>query len=105
MPTTPTMPTALIYVTAANLDRYTDRCAEYCNRLGLTLAAVVVDELDGKRWPEAMQMLMDGTVQVVVVADRDELPADRTPRVDVVAEQRRRLVPGQRVQCRPRLVR
>ncbi|TCB97604.1 hypothetical protein E0H26_11850 [Micromonospora zingiberis] len=98
------MQTALIYVTAENLDRYTDRCAEYCNRLGLRLAAVVVDELDGGRWPEVAQMLMDGTVQVVVVADRDELPPDRTPRVDVVAEQRRRLGTG-RSTCRPRLIR
>ncbi len=97
--------TALIYVTAANLNRYTDRCADYCNRLGLHLAAVVVDDLGGGRWPEAAQMLIDGRAQVVVVADRDELPQDRTPRVDVVAEQRRRLIPGQRSQCRPRLVR
>ncbi|GIJ10710.1 hypothetical protein ACFFMR_18770 [Micromonospora andamanensis] len=96
--------TALIYVTAANLDRYTDRCAEYCNRLGLHLTAVVVDDLDGGRWPEVAQMLMDGTVQVVVVADRDELPTERTPRVDVVAEQRRQLYTGRPV-CRPRLIR
>lgn len=99
------MTNALIYVTAANLDRYTDRCADYCNRLGLRLTAVVVDELDGGRWPEVVRMLTDGTVQVVVVADRDELPADRTPRVDVVAEQRRQLGSGQRSACRPRLIR
>lgn len=99
------MPNALIYVTAANLDRYTDRCAEYCNRLGLSLAAVVVDELDGGRWPEVARMLMDGIVQVVVVADRDELPPDRTPRVDVVSEQRRQMIPGQRSHCRPRFLR
>lgn len=68
------MTNALIYVTAGNVNRYTDRCAEYCNRLGLRLAAVVVDELDGGRWPEVVQLLMDGRVQVVVVADRDELP-------------------------------
>lgn len=97
--------TALIYVTAANLDRYTDRCAEYCNRLGLILTAVVVDDLNGGRWAEAAQMLIDGRAQVLVVADRDELPPDRTPRVDVVAEQRRRLDLGQRAHCRPRLVR
>lgn len=96
---------ALIYVTAANLNRYTDRCADYCNRLGLHLAAVVVDDQDGGRWPEAAQMLIDGRAQVLVVADRDELPPDRTPRVDVVAEQRRRLHPDQRSHCRPRLVR
>lgn len=97
--------TALIYVKAGNLNRYTDRCAEYCNRLGLTLTAVVVDDLDGGRWPEVAQMLMDGIVQVVVVADRDELPDGRTPRVDVVAEQRRRPELGRRRECRPRLIR
>lgn len=96
--------TALIYVTAANLDRYTDRCAAYCNRLGLTLASVVVDDLDGGRWPEAAQMLIDGRAHVLVAADRDELPPGRTPRVDVVAEQRRRLDLGRSV-CRPRLIR
>jgi hypothetical protein len=95
---------ALIYVTAANLNRYTDRCAEYCNRLDLGLVAVVVDELDGGRWPEVAQMLMDGTVQVVVVADRDELPTGRTPRVDVVADQRRQLGSAQRSVCRPRFL-
>lgn len=96
--------TALIYVRASNLNRYTDRCAEYCNRLGLRVSAVIVDELDGGRWPEAAQMLRDGAVQVLVVADRDELPADRTPRVDVVSEQRRRPELSQRPVCRPRLL-
>lgn len=96
---------AIIYVTSDHLDQYVTRCADYVNRLGLTLAAVVVDDLGGGRWPEVAAMLLDGTVQVVVVADRDELPADRTPRVDVVAEQRRRLDLGQRSACRPRMVR
>ncbi len=95
---------ALIYVKAQNINRYTDRCAEYCNRRGFTLAAVVVDDLDGGRWPEVVQMVMDGSVEVVVVADRDELPPDRTPRLDVVAEERRHLDPHGRV-CRPRLTR
>ncbi|MFY1703936.1 hypothetical protein ACN28G_19740 [Micromonospora sp. WMMA1923] len=96
--------TAAIYVTAPNLRRYTDRCADYCNRRGLTLTAVVVDDLGGGRWPEVVQMVMDGTVQVVVVADRDELPPDRTPRLDVVAEERRHLSPDPQRGCRPRLL-
>lgn len=96
--------TAIIYVTAANLTRYADRCADYCDRRGLTLVAVIVDDLDGGRWPEAARMLMDGAADVLVVADRDELPADRTPRLDVVAEERRHLTPGRRPACRPRLL-
>lgn len=95
---------AIIYVTSAHVDRHTERCAEYINRLGYRLAAVIVDELGGGRWPEAAAMLMDGTAQVLVVADRDELPTERTPRVDVVSEERRRrMVPDQR--CRPRMLR
>lgn len=97
------MDSAVIYVTRQHIDDYTDRCAEYCNRLNLSLAAVVVDDGDGARWPEAAGMLMDGTAQVLVVFDRDELPPARTPRVDVVAEQRRHLGPD-RVRCRPRLL-
>lgn len=95
---------AVIYVTAPNINKYTDRCAEYITRLGYNVAAVVVDELDGGRWHEAIDMLITGEAQILVVAERDELPTDRTPRVDVVAEERRRrLVPDQR--CRPRLLR
>lgn len=96
---------AIIYVRQENIDQYVTRCADYLNRLDLELTAVVIDDLNGGRWPEVAAMLLDGSVQVVVVADRDELPPDRTPRVDVVAEQRRRLDLGQPPACRPRMVR
>lgn len=100
------MTSALIYVTKRNLETYTDRCADYCNRKGLTPTAVVVDDQDGGRWSEVVKMVTDGVVQVVVVADRDELPPDRTPRIDVVSEQRRSLPDvARRPVCRPRLTR
>ncbi len=97
---------AIIYVHSDNLNIHTERCADYIHRLGYALAAVVVDDQDGGRWHEAAGMLLSGDAQVLVVAERDELPPDRLPRVDVVAEERRRrLSPALAQRCRPRLVR
>lgn len=94
---------AAIYVTQAHVDSYTERCADYIQRLGLELKSVVVDDRGGGRWVEAVALLLDGVVEVIVVAERDELPTDRLPRLDVVAEERRRLIPRQG--CRPQLIR
>ncbi len=94
--------TAVIYVTATHRSRHAARCAEDCHRRGLTLGAVIVDELHGGRWPDVVQRVMAGEAEVIVVADRDELPPDRTPRLDVVAEERRHLSPDPH--CRPRLL-
>lgn len=97
---------AAIYVKAENVDKYTERCADYIQRIGYELTTVVVDDRDGGRWPEAATLLIEGTVEVLVIAERDEVPSDRTPRLDVVSEERRRLIPQQRgSSCRPRLIR
>lgn len=94
---------ALIFVTREHLDDYCPRCADYLNRCGMELTAVVIDDGDGRRWPEVATLLANGEVDVVVVATRAELPPDRLPRIDVVAERSRRMIPDQR--CRPRLLR
>ncbi|MFE9203347.1 hypothetical protein [Micromonospora sp. NPDC007230] len=37
-------------------------------------------------WETLEQMMIDGEVDVVVIADRAHLPADRSPRVEVAAD-------------------
>jgi hypothetical protein len=34
-------------------------------------------------WPEVRQMMLDGKIDVVVVAELEHLPPDRTPRIEV----------------------
>ncbi|KAB1915269.1 hypothetical protein [Micromonospora sp. AMSO31t] len=36
-------------------------------------------------WDDVRQMMIDGKVDVVVVAEREHLPPDRTPRIEVAA--------------------
>lgn len=73
-----------------------DACAEYVELRGYRLAAVC------SAWADAITMVFDGEADVVVVGRRDHLPRDRTPRVDVVAEEPRATAPGRR---RPRRLR
>lgn len=61
---------------------WTDACGEYIERRGYRLAAVC------GAWADAIRMVLGGEADVVVVGRRDHLPRDRTPRVDVVAEEK-----------------
>jgi hypothetical protein len=36
-------------------------------------------------WPEVRQMMLDGKIDVVVVAELEHLPPDRTPRIEVAS--------------------
>ncbi len=73
--------------------RWTDACAEYIQRQGFRLAAVCGS------WRDAVRLIFDGEAEVVVVGRRDQLPRDRTPRLDVVVEERPDAPPARR---RPR---
>lgn len=66
---------------------WTDACGEYVQRRGYRLAAVC------SKWGDAMRMIFDGLADVVVVGRRDHLPKDRTPRVDVVVEEKQDVPP------------
>jgi len=70
-----------------------DTCAEYCQRRRYHIVAVVTD------WGDVTKMLADGKADVAVVGRRDHLPRERTPRLDVVVEEKLDLPPAQR---RPR---
>lgn len=85
--------------------RYTARCLDYCTRLGYEVAAVV-EQRAGGRWEDVYTMVVtDGRAEVVVVASRDQLPRDRVPRIEAVADERRHLVPTRRDRDRPTFLR
>jgi len=57
-------------------------CTRHCLELDYEAVAIVRD------WGEAMDYLAAGDAEVIVVAEDDDLPADRTPRVEVVSHMR-----------------
>lgn len=75
-------------------ERHAARCVEYCTRMGYELVGVVSAGAAGQ-WASIDRMLTEGRAEIVVAAQRDQLPPDRTPRIEVVAEHldQRRLVP------------
>lgn len=74
---------AVIYIPSADLKLAAVACLEYVAACGYQMAGIVVG-----RWNDAQSLALDGTVDVVVVAERSHLPPDRVPRIEVVAEQR-----------------
>lgn len=93
---------AVIWVAASeDWERHAARCADYCQRLGYEVIAVVAEAAGGK-WDDVDQIVLtDGRAEVVVVSDRDQPPRNRTPRIEVVADERHRLAPRSKVP-RPR---
>jgi hypothetical protein len=78
------VPQALIYLplpTDAADGDHAQRCIAYCDRCGYTTAHIVRGD-----WPAAFQLLCDGTVDVLVVADAGHLDSCRLPRVEVVSD-------------------
>lgn len=96
----------LIWV-ADDQDRelYLDRCVDFCARKGYEIVAVV-DQGAGGVWADAQGMVDDGRVGVIVVSGRDQLPADRLPRIEAVADERRAMTrPGASNSVRPQFLR
>ena len=73
---------AIIFLLNQHFSNDLDRCTQYCAAVGYDVVAVVTD-----RWTEVIRYLRAGFAEVVVIADRSRLPSDRTPRIEVVAEQ------------------
>lgn len=90
--------------------RHAERCADYCTRLGYEVIAVVAAHAGGT-WADVVKLVLrDGRAEVCVVAARDQLPRDRTPRIEAVADERRHLAPlpgswNQRTVIRPQFLR
>jgi hypothetical protein len=74
-------------------ERHTEWCVDYCARKGYVLVAVVQERLGGRYDDGARMMFMDGKADLIVVADYAHLPVDRLPRVELVAQERRRMMP------------
>lgn len=90
---------AIIYIPGGlEASRWLLLCMEYIHRCQYTPVAVVRNG----DWPSAQRMRDDGQADLIVVARRDHLPADRLPREEVVEEEGPALTPQQR---RPRLIR
>jgi hypothetical protein len=85
---------AIIFVPDEERDRWEARCLEYCDRRGYEVVALVVGAPD--RWNDAMDMMYAHEADVVVVASKDHLPPDRTPRVESSTEELPRTRPGTR---------
>lgn len=75
---------AIIYVPDDDMERCTILCLEYAQRVGYLVVGVVVG-----RWNDAQSMVLAGVADLVIVADRAQLPPDRTPRIEVVDEHAR----------------
>lgn len=75
---------AIIYVPLADLTRSAIACIQYAAAAGYHVAGIVVD-----RWDDAQSMAFGGRglAEVVVVAERSQIPRDRVPRIEVVEEQ------------------
>ncbi|OKI47515.1 hypothetical protein [Micromonospora sp. CB01531] len=76
------MEIAVIWVPAdiEPLEPALSACLYHTCRRGYRLAGIVRGP-----WETLEQMMIDGEVDVVVIADRAHLPADRSPRVEVAA--------------------
>lgn len=72
---------AIIYSPAADAIEPTARCLEHITARQYHFVGIVTRDFG-----EAQQMLEDGTAKVLVVDQRADIPPDRTPRYEVVAE-------------------
>jgi hypothetical protein len=78
-------------------ERYAGWCHAYCKTAHRDIVAII-DARAGGRYIDAMKMFLNGEADVIVTARRDHLPADRLPRVEVVAEERRHVTAVERNQ-------
>ncbi len=86
-------------------ERYAARCVDYCDRVGYEVVAVISGHAGGS-WDDVTGVVIrDGRAGVCVVASRDQLPRDRTPRIEVVADERRHVVPARAIPGRPQFLR
>lgn len=77
------MTKAIIYLKSDDLDPHASRCAEYVERKGYEFEGVVMDD-----WAAAQAMLDSHQVTVVVASTTEHLPPKRTPRIEIVANER-----------------
>jgi hypothetical protein len=71
---------AIVFVNPEHLLPNAHICIEYALSMGYHVVGVVRGS-----WDEVIKMNRSGEAEVVVVAEQDDLPRNRTPRVEVVA--------------------
>lgn len=76
------MTKAIVFVDPDRLLPNASICLNYCIALGYHVVGVVRGS-----WDEVIKMTGSRKAEVVVVAEDCDLPADRTPRVEIVAHE------------------
>lgn len=74
---------AVIWADGDEWERWMQDCIQYCDRRRYDVVALVLAQAGG-RWDDAVQCLTDGYADVVVVADRDQVPVG--PRIEPVVD-------------------
>lgn len=77
------MTKAIVFVNADRLLPNASICVQYCLAMGYAVVGVVRGS-----WDEVIGLTRERKAEVVVVAEDDDLPPDRKPRVEIVAHQR-----------------
>lgn len=81
---------AVIYVSGVLADRVAAECALYCQQQGWLVGSYIQADTKDDRWADAVALLLSGEADVLVVADRDQLPPNRLPRMVVIHDERDR---------------
>lgn len=71
--------------------RWEAACLEYCDRCGYEVVSLVVGD-----WSAVHQMFAANEADIVVVASKDQLAPDRTPRIESVTEELPKVEDGPR---------
>lgn len=74
------MTRAVVFVRSDEFDPHATRCTIFCEEQGWEFYGLIVDD-----WDEAQRMYDEREADVIVVSEESHLPADRTPRIVVVA--------------------
>lgn len=93
------MTRAIVYVPSGDFDPHAARCTAFSEERGYDLKGIVRDD-----WESVKKMMQNGEVSVVLVAVDGHLDPNRTPRIEVVAEQSTNQ-PASRWEKRTRVIR
>jgi hypothetical protein len=78
---------AVIYVPdTSETDRWYRTALEYCEAHRYEVVGVVTERCAGDCWVDVIEMLRTGEANIAVIGRRDHLPAQRSPRIEVIAE-------------------
>ena len=76
---------AIIFGPPEDRERWEAECLAYCERQRYVVVSLIIG--GDEKWPAVRDALMTGVADVVVVASKDHLPSDRSPRIESVTEE------------------